>query len=211
MPEGGDELVDVGDEWSVGFGLPLANTDIEGILVVDEQVQVPRRASTLWVGPGQGVCEGLPESVDLGDVVRGFPQREGSGVDKGALAVAGKARARGPGVAERGTVCVVNDGRVFDKLQGLNELGTFGNPVPSVALGLGAVLEELQEAVDDGRGTFSPPNLEVRRGGDGGTGFAGLPDGAGEAQGVEKRVGSEFRAEEEAGGLSPSDEVTSAW
>jgi hypothetical protein len=72
-------------------------------------------------------------------------------------------------------------------------------------------LEELQEAVGDGRGAFSPPNLEVRRAGGGGTGFAGLPDGAGEAQEVEKRVGSEFRAEEEAVGLSPSDEVTSAW
>ena len=192
MPEGGDELVDVGDEWSVGFGLPLAYTNVEGILVVDEQVEVFRRASALGVGPGQGVCESLPESVELGDIVRGIPQREGRGVDKGALAVAGKARAGGPRVAERGTVCVVNDGRVFDKLQGLHELGTFGNPVPSVALGLGAVLEELQEAVDDGRGAFSPPNLQVRRAGGGGAGFAGLPDGAGEAQEVEKHVGSEF-------------------
>jgi hypothetical protein len=73
--------VDVGDEWSVGFGLPLANTYVEGILVVDEQVKVPRRASALGVGPGQGVSEGLPKSVELGDIVRGFPQREGRGVD----------------------------------------------------------------------------------------------------------------------------------
>jgi len=52
LPQGGDELTDVGDEWSVGFGLPLANTNVEGILVVDEQVKVPRRASALGVGPG---------------------------------------------------------------------------------------------------------------------------------------------------------------
>jgi hypothetical protein len=103
----------------MGFGLPFANTDVEGILVVDEQVEVFRRASALGVRPGQGVCEGLPESVELSDVVRGFPQREGSGVDKGALAVAGKARAGGPGVAERGTIGVVNDGSVFDTLQDL--------------------------------------------------------------------------------------------
>jgi hypothetical protein len=99
--------------------LPLAKTDIKGILVVDEHVEVPRWASALGVGPGQGVSEGLPESVELGDIVRGFPQREGSGVDKGALAEAGEARAGGPGVAERGTVCVVYDGSVFDTLQRL--------------------------------------------------------------------------------------------
>ncbi len=69
FPQGNDELTDVGDAWTVGFGLPLANTYVEGILVVDEQVKVPRRASGLWVGPGQGVCEGLPESVELGDDV----------------------------------------------------------------------------------------------------------------------------------------------
>ena len=62
----------------------------------------------MGVGPGQGVCEGLPESVELGDIVRSFPQRESSGVDKGALAVAGKTRAGGPGVAERGTICVAS-------------------------------------------------------------------------------------------------------
>ncbi len=84
--------------------------------------------------------------MELGDVVRGFPQREGSGVDEGALVLAGKARTGGPGVAERGTVWVVCDGSVFDALQGLCDT------VPSVALRLGAVLEELQEAVDDGRG-----------------------------------------------------------
>ena len=54
-------------------------------------------------------------------------------------------------------------------------------------------------------------DLEVCRAGGGGTGFAGLPDGAGEAQEVEKRVGSEFRAEEEAVGLGPCDEVARAW
>ena len=43
--------MDVGDEWSVGFGLPLANADIEGILVVDEQVEVPRMASAVSVRP----------------------------------------------------------------------------------------------------------------------------------------------------------------
>ncbi len=47
LPQGGDELTDVGDEWSVGFGLPLATTYVEGILVVDEQVKVPRRASRI--------------------------------------------------------------------------------------------------------------------------------------------------------------------
>ena len=68
-------------------------------------------------------------------------------------------------------------------------------------------MEELQEAVDDGGGAFSPPNFEVRRAGGGGAGFAGLPDGSGEAQEVEKRVGSELGTEEEAVGLGPSDEV----
>jgi hypothetical protein len=72
-------------------------------------------------------------------------------------------------------------------------------------------LEELQEAVDDGRGAFSPPNLQVRRAGGGGAGFAGLPDGAGETKEVEKRVGRELGTEEEAVGLGPSDEITSAW
>ncbi len=62
--------MDVGDEWSVGFDLPLAKTDIEGILVVDEHVEVPRSASAFGVGPGQGVSE---ESVELGKIVRGFP------------------------------------------------------------------------------------------------------------------------------------------
>jgi hypothetical protein len=90
-------------------------------------------------------------------------------------------------------------------------MGTFGDPVPSVALGLGAVSEELQEAVNDGRGAFSPPNLEVRRAGGGGAGFAGLPDGAGETQEVEKGVRSELGTEEEIVGLGPSNEVTSAW
>ncbi len=91
--------MDVGNECFMGFGLPFANTDVEGILVVDEQVHVEvfTRASALGVRPGQGVCEGLPESVELGDVVRGLPQRGDRGVDKGALAVAGKARAGVPG------------------------------------------------------------------------------------------------------------------
>ncbi len=68
--------MDVGDEWSMGFGLPFANTDVEGILVVEEQVEVLRRASALGVRPGQGVCEGLPESVELGDVVQVSPSEK---------------------------------------------------------------------------------------------------------------------------------------
>ncbi len=55
--------MDVGDEWSVGFALPLANADIEGILAVDEQVEVPRRVLALGVGPGKGVCEGSYRSL----------------------------------------------------------------------------------------------------------------------------------------------------
>jgi len=32
-PQVGDELVDGGDERSVGFGLPLADADVEGVLI----------------------------------------------------------------------------------------------------------------------------------------------------------------------------------
>ena len=56
LPQGGDELMDLGDEWSVGFGLPLAYTNVEGILVVDEQVEVPRPPHRTHARRGQWAC-----------------------------------------------------------------------------------------------------------------------------------------------------------
>jgi hypothetical protein len=75
-PQVGDELVDGSDERSVGFGLPLADADVEGVLVVAEDVDASWWAAAVGVVPGPRVSERLTQVMKFRDVVGGLPQRE---------------------------------------------------------------------------------------------------------------------------------------
>ena len=47
------------DKRPVGLGLPLARADVQGVLVVDEQIEFLGGASTAGIRPVERVCQGF--------------------------------------------------------------------------------------------------------------------------------------------------------
>ncbi len=89
-----------GDKRPVGLGLPLAGANVQGVQVVDEQVEFLGGAFTTGVGPVERVRQGFMQAVQFRDVVRGLAQRHRGGADQGAVTVAGISGAGRPRVSK---------------------------------------------------------------------------------------------------------------
>jgi hypothetical protein len=83
----------------VGLGLPLAGADVQGVLVVGEQIEFLGGASTAGIRPVVRVRQGFMQAVQFRDVVRGLAQRHRGGSDQGAVTLAGISGAGRPRVS----------------------------------------------------------------------------------------------------------------